>query len=218
MTSFLRTAATAAFTFAAFAAIPAQAATLIGDSITADYRFSNIDATGYPEVVTPSATFTVGAGIEATGNVDGSNEQSFDFDATSLTLTVLDSVGWTSASFNGWVFINNSKNYDPITSVTGIDAGRVSIYQNNKLAINWQGLGYQGGEVIVVNFGPGGAVPEPATWASAWSASPCAAAKRSPPERRACWNRKGRGASPGLFRYPGASTSPGLGPMGSETP
>ena len=158
---FFRSAAAAALAVGTLA-MPAGAATLIGDSITAAYYFPNQASVYGGFGVSPTATFTVGAGIEATGTVDGSLQQTFDFAASSLTLTYNNVASWTATDFNGWGFTNNSKAYDAITSVTGIDPARVTI-TGNTLFVNWQGLSYAAGNQIVVNFGAG-AIPEPASW------------------------------------------------------
>lgn len=156
-----RSAAAAALVVGTLA-MPASAATLIGDSITAAYYFPNQASVYGGFTVSPTAAFTVGAGIEATGTVDGGLQQTFDFAASSLTLTYLNSAGWTATEFNGWGFTNNSKSYDAIASVTGIDPARVTI-AGNTLFVNWQGLSFQPGNQIVVEFAAG-AIPEPASW------------------------------------------------------
>ena len=158
---FIRSAAAAALVAGALA-MPAGAATLIGDSITAVYYFPNQASVYGGFSVSPSPTFTVDAGSEATGTVDGGLQQVFDFGASNFTLTLNNNVSWTATTFNGWGFTNNSNAFGSISSVTGIDPTRVTI-TGNTLFVNWQGLDYQSGNQIVVEFGAG-AIPEPASW------------------------------------------------------
>lgn len=152
-----RSAAVAALAIGTLA-MPANA-TLIGDSITAGYYFPDT-ATLYGNFsVSPSPTFTVVAGTDATGTIDGF-QQTFDFGASSFTLTFVSSVGFGGTAFNGWQFINNSKPFGAISSVTGIDPARVTT-SGNTLFVNWQGISFQGNDAITVNFG---VVPEPSSW------------------------------------------------------
>lgn len=138
----------------------ANAASLIGDSITSAYYFPTASTVYGNFTVSPSPTFTVGAGTEASALVDGFINQTFDFDANSLTVTLLSNVTWTSAVFNGWQFVNNSNVFDAISSVTGIDPSRVSV-SGNTLSVNWESLAFTPESQIVINFG---VVPEPASW------------------------------------------------------
>ncbi len=152
-----RSAAAAALAIGTLA-MPANA-TLIGDSITAGYFFPN-SVTVYSNFsVSPSPTFTVVAGTDATGTIEGF-QQSFDFGASSFTMTVLGGVGFNTASFSGWQFLNNTKAFGAISSVTGIDPSRVTT-SGNTLLVNWQGLSFQTNDAITVNFG---VVPEPSSW------------------------------------------------------
>jgi hypothetical protein len=157
-TFFLRSAAAAAM--AGVLAMPAGAATLIGNSITAAYYFPDLASVYGNFSVSPSATFIVGAGVEATGTVDGSLQQTFDFAASSLTMTLNNDVTWSNASYNGWQFVNNSAAFGAISSVTGIDPSRVSV-TGNTLNVNWQGITFSTNDAITVNFG---VVPEPSSW------------------------------------------------------
>lgn len=160
--SMLFRSATAALLFAGTLAMPTSAATLLGDFITASYLFPNADSVFTDTAfVSPSPTFTVVAGPEATGTVDFSS-QTFDFEASSFTLTLLNDVFFTPADFNGWQFVNNSKAFDAITSVTGIDPTRVTT-SDNTLRINWQNIAFRANDVITVDFGAS-VVPEPASW------------------------------------------------------
>lgn len=157
----LRSAAAVAALAVAVVAAPSNAASLIGDSITATYYFPDKSNVYGNYSVSPSDTFTVGAGTEATGVVDGAAFTDFDFAATSLTMNLTSSASYNTASFNGWKFINNSKNFDRVTSVFGLQESYVAVVRNT-LSVNWQGLNWSAGDKIVINFAT---VPEPATWA-----------------------------------------------------
>ena len=155
----LKSAVIAGAAVAAATANPAAAASLVGDSITATYYFPDLATVYGGYTVTPNPTFTVGSGVEATGSIDG-NPGDFDFAANSFTLTLGSTVGFSTAAFNGWQFVDNSHAFGSVVSVTGIDASRVTT-AGNTLSINWNGVSFNNGDAIVVNFG---VVPEPASW------------------------------------------------------
>jgi len=138
-------------------------ASLIGNTIKAEYNFPSLGGVYGGFSVSPSDTFVVGAGDEGTAFVDGL-PYTIDFDADSLTLT-LPSVGFSGGSFNGTVFSQILGDLFPsISSVTGVPFANV-ISTGTQLSVNWQGQSFNEGDKVVVNFGDAGVVPEPATWA-----------------------------------------------------
>lgn len=120
---------------AAVSAVPAQAATLLGDVVTIGYLFPTI-STAYSGFSTLPATVTVADGSSDRVTVRSGPTRYFtvNIDANSITLTFLDSYSFTNASFNGIVIsgidealAGISQTGAPLGSVT---AGSHSIYFN----------------------------------------------------------------------------------------
>jgi PEP-CTERM motif len=145
---------------------------LEGQSFIGSYRTPTIDTPYALATVAPSS-FVVGAGVEAIANVEGVTFVSIDFSATSLSLllnTSLAQPAWGAVAFNGLVFDLTSPgalgitgvSVDALTTMPGFDSNRVHV-SGNRIAIDWNGLGYVDGTRVVVDFAT--AVPEPATCA-----------------------------------------------------
>lgn len=142
-------------------------ADLMGDVISAQYFFLAFDISnscGAPSGPCFSVDpFTVGPGVESFGHF---NNFLIDFSGNDLTMTFNgDSNGYTAASFNGPVFTVVSGNpFDPISSVSGIPFADVSEVAG-KLEINLQGLTFDDGAKIIVDFATvsGPATPLPAS-------------------------------------------------------
>jgi hypothetical protein len=114
----------------------------------------------YPDAVWTPSGFTVGAGQETDGLVEGVTHILTDFydNALVLTLTtVLPSPTWNAAVFNGPVFTSlaglgiSSASVDVATTMVGFDASRVS-FTETAIRINWQGLSYSDGTTVAINF------------------------------------------------------------------
>lgn len=153
-----------------------QAGPLTGDNMSAYFAQPN-DGTPYSGLCGYAATgcfspdnFTVAAGIETYFIFCcGSNLAAIDFSDDSLTITWVASVGGNYATaFQGFVFTDATSAFDPILSVSGLNASWVTV-SGNKLDVNLgpgQAWGFQPGDQIVVTFGSGtGNVPEPGTLA-----------------------------------------------------
>ena len=126
-----------------------QAATLVGNSISAEYDFPDL-GTPLSVVYTPS-TFTVGSGIETTLAISAS-QPTFDFSTDQLVITFVGGLGLNPGTFNGPVFTVLSGNPFPaIDTVSGILASDV-FETGGKLALNWQSLSFTDGSQIVVTF------------------------------------------------------------------
>ncbi len=150
---------------------PATAsAGLLGQEFTAGYYFPDSNTQYAFGNFTP-ATFTVGAGIETNGDVEGVTFLPVDFTDTSLTVvlnTILSSPTWNVVPFNGVIFTATlphgiaSASVDPATTMVGFDYARLS-FDANRILLNWNGLSYVDGQQVRVNFtfGPD-VVPEPA--------------------------------------------------------
>jgi hypothetical protein len=149
-------------------------ADLLGQDLSAGYYFPNLGHKYGGASFSPS-TFTVGAGVETVGNVEGVTSLITDFDASSLTITFrtqLDNPTWSNASFNGVMFKDlsgtglklASATVDGSTTMGGFDNSHVS-FTSGALMLDWHGLNYHNGEQVKLNFEfVGQPVPEAATF------------------------------------------------------
>ena len=163
------TAATLALGVAT-AAIPTTAeAELIGKQLNAVYYVPDT-STPYANASFAPPNFTVGAGQETVGDVEGVTQLLVDFTDNGLTITLQTSLStptWNGAAFNGIIFTSPGPlgiagaTADPSTTMTGFDDSRVSV-NADQILINWNGLSYVNGTVVKVDFA---SVPEPATMA-----------------------------------------------------
>ena len=139
----------AAVLTAVLANATANAATLTGDVITAEYDQPTVGSNKCTTICFNPITFTVGIGIESSGHA---GSEFIDFSDHALTITFLQRSNFASFIFNGFVFSVLSGNpFDPVASVSGIDSSRVT-EPNGQLAINLQGLAFDAGARIVVAF------------------------------------------------------------------
>jgi len=152
-------------------AIGSANAGFIGRDLDATYYHPDASTLYNAAVFTPQS-FTVGAGIETVGDVEGVTFLSVDFDDNTLTIilnTVLASPTWNVVDFNGIIFKllsagtldGTSASTDASTTMAGFDDSRVT-FTGNTLGINWNGLNYIDGTLVKINFRTV-AVPEPGT-------------------------------------------------------
>jgi hypothetical protein len=146
-------------------------ASLLGQGFTASYRLPDL-GTVYGSASWSPASFTVGAGVETVGDVEGVTDIVVDFSASSLGLvltTTHPGPTWSSASFNGPIFAAAGPlgiigaTVNAATTLAGFDASRVS-FTSTEIRIDWNGLSYGTGSTVVVDFAFA-TVPEPATLA-----------------------------------------------------
>ena len=141
----------------------AYAATgLSGDTISATYNYPTLGNVCCGDIQYSNPSFVVSGGVETTLTAAGV-PYAIDFEADSLTITEGTRTFNSGSAFNGPVFIDVTGGFGHIQSVSGLDAALVAI-QGNQLQINWGGVPLQSGQQIVVRFGFGSGVPEPATW------------------------------------------------------
>ncbi|MCO6419520.1 PEP-CTERM sorting domain-containing protein [Siccirubricoccus sp. KC 17139] len=142
------------------------AASLLGQQMTAGYRYPELGTT-YPSTVWSPAGFTIGAGVETVGLVENVTSISVDFAANRLTLllaTTLPAPTWGSVDFNGPVFTAAAPlgiigaTVNAATTLAGFDVSRISV-TGTEVRIDWAGLSYVDGTRLVVDFQ---LVPEPA--------------------------------------------------------
>lgn len=152
--------------------VSANAAVLLGSTVTEEYRFPELLAP-YPFAEYLPQTFVVGAGQESSIIVDDVTTFNVDFGDTSLLLnvdTVLTNPTWTSSNFNGIVF--SSSNFSQLsgvglnssTNLSGFDLSRVTL-TGDQLRLNFAGLSYDTNTIVGLDFSANQAVPEPSTWA-----------------------------------------------------
>lgn len=145
----------------------------IGRELSAEYFYTDLATSYGPAIETPS-TFVVGIGVETIVRVEGVTSIASDFSDSSLQFefsTSLSSPTWGGALFNGLVFnvVGGaplsliSASIDPNSTLAGFDSSRIT-FSNSQVAINWQGLSYNTGTILRINFESTEAqVPEPAT-------------------------------------------------------
>ncbi len=154
---------------------PVAKADFMGADLSATYRFPDL-GTVYGFATWSPPSFTVGAGTETVGDVEGVTFISTDFTDTALTLvfsTVLSSPTWNATAFNGPVFTAAaplgivSASLNAATTMAGFTADRVS-FTDTEVRVDWNGLSYVNGTVVAVDFtflrDPVG-VPEPGSLA-----------------------------------------------------
>lgn len=153
--------ASAAMLAFAFSTVPADAATLLGQTLKAGWRLPNESSPFAFGFSTPGSIFTVGNGVEGEAQLSAIRFL-VDFSDHSATFTFLTNALFSTYAFNGIVFDQqNGGQFTDIESITGIAANRVSD-TGSRLAINFAGAKFNAGDKVVVNFATG--VPEPATW------------------------------------------------------
>jgi hypothetical protein len=148
----------------------------IGAQMTASYYFPDSSSPYASAAFTPPS-FTVGAGQETVGDIEGVTNLLVDFSDDALSIafdTILGNPTWNGADFNGIIFTAtnpldiSSAIVDASTTMAGFDNFRIS-YTDHQILLNWQGLSYIDGTVVNINFTSGlpqtGSVPEPGTLA-----------------------------------------------------
>ncbi|MDB5397909.1 MAG: hypothetical protein JWM91_5415 [Rhodospirillales bacterium] len=136
----------------------------IGDTVGVQYFFPTLSSS-----VSATGTQTVFAGgTQFVGVLNGS----FDLGVTDTTITVNNfsqSSSWTSAAFNGFVLTDYTHQLpttftlDPATTMAGLTNANLAVL-GNALYLNWQGLSFTPGTVVVLNSTVA-SVPEPASLA-----------------------------------------------------
>jgi hypothetical protein len=148
----------------------------IGMQMSAGYYYPNAGS-AYASASFSPAVFTVGAGQETVGDVEGVTNLLVDFSDDTLSIvfdTILANPTWTAASYNGIIFTATSPlditsaMVGASTTMSGFDNFRVS-YTDHQILLNWQGLSYIDGTTVNINFTSAlpqnGSVPEPGTLA-----------------------------------------------------
>jgi hypothetical protein len=151
------------------------AASLLGQGFTLSYRIPDLSSI-YDQASWSPASFTVGAGVETVGDVEGVTSITVDVSASALSLvlaTTLTNPTWNAAGFNGVVFSAAGPlgiigaTVNAATTMAGFDAGRLS-FTGTEIRIDWNGLGYTTGTTVMVDFTFATVpvpVPEPASLA-----------------------------------------------------
>lgn len=155
-----RAAAAAALLAALAVTTPASANTLIGKQFTVGYYYP--DASSLYGSVMPSnpvGPFTVGAGAEASIDVENLLRIGIDVGANTVDISFqligeADALAWASAAFNGLIFTlqSGTLGFDgiivtPRAAMPGFDTSRAGI-SATQITFNWQGLSYSAGNGV----------------------------------------------------------------------
>ena len=147
------------------AAPMAQAATLDGLTLSAEYFFPNLD-TSYPFVTpNPSGSFVVGPGVEASLDVEGVTTIWLDFSGNTLTVlfdTILASPTWTNSPFNGLSITLESPGHFTSFAQIGDPGIKDASFTADTLFINWAGLSYNSDTKLTFAIDHAAPVPLPA--------------------------------------------------------
>lgn len=146
--------------FAALGVSQAASASLLGDSITAEYYFPNLSSP-YPPARTETVTSS-GAQYLAFGG------GYFDLIITPTQIIADNFDGsdtFSDEPFNGFVLTDNTKPFDPVsvdalTNMSGFGAANITV-SGNQLFLNWSGLPYTPTTKVVLDVGSISAVPLP---------------------------------------------------------
>lgn len=138
------------------AAPMAQAATLDGTTLSAEYFYPDLDAS-YPSASpNPTGPLVVGPGLDAGLNVEGVTTISLDFSGNALTVlfsTILSSPTWNDATFNGLVITLLSPGNFTAFAQTGGTAIKAISFDADSLFINWAGLSYDSATQLTFDIG-----------------------------------------------------------------
>lgn len=151
---------------------PTARAGFLGAEFDAAYYYQD-PSTPYPGATFSNPTFTVGAGVETTLDIENLTNMSVDFTGDTLTILYLSTTAnpptWGVNPVNGPIFtLTPSSSPSSLgiagfsvagTTLPGFDASRVT-FNDTQISINWGGLTYAAEEKIVVEFT---FVPEPAS-------------------------------------------------------
>lgn len=132
---------------------------LLGDTLTASYRYPDLAET-YNQAIWTPPSFTVRAGEETTASIEDVTQIHIDFTDATLVVTlhtVLSAPTWNASTFNGPVFVTDRPlaihaiSIDPSTTMSGFDASRVWL-TDTEIAVNWAGLPYTDGTNVIIDF------------------------------------------------------------------
>jgi hypothetical protein len=147
------------------AASAVSAATLDGASFQVDYLYPDTGSV-YGGANGPIAG-TVGAGVDATINVEGVTDIALDFDGLSLDVTlttVLSNPTWTGAPFNGLriSFTDLPSDFTAFSLVDSSFGPITTSFSGTDLFINWNGASYVNGSNAAFAMDLAAPVPVPA--------------------------------------------------------
>jgi hypothetical protein len=160
----LKYAGAAVIALAALAAPEARAATLDGMTLSAVYLYPDA-GTVYSDAI-ETGPFTVGAGVDASIDVEGVTDILLDFAANALTVTFntkLTNPTWVNSSFNGLqLSLLSGTAFTGFSHTGGSIAPFGTSFDASNLFITWPGVSYVDGSTM--NFDVAVApVPLPAT-------------------------------------------------------
>ena len=151
-----RAAAAAALLAALAVTTPASANTLIGKQFTVGYYYPNTSSLYGSAAPNPAGPFTVGAGAEASIDVENLLRIGIDVGASTVDISFqligdADALAWANAAFNGLILTlqSGTLGFDgiivtPQAAMPGFDSSRAGI-SATQITFNWQGLPYSAG-------------------------------------------------------------------------
>lgn len=141
----------------------AQAATLDGLTLSADYRLPDAE-TAYPSA-TSTGPFVVGAGVDGVISIEDVTNISLDFSGNSLAIllnTTLSSPTWGDMAFNGLRIALGSAGSFTSFAQTSSSIGPVTTsFDSDELFIDWGGHGYVDGSTLTFDIGYEAPAPAP---------------------------------------------------------
>lgn len=133
----------------------AQAATLDGVTLSAEFRYPDISSVY--GLANPIGPFVVGAGPEGTILVEDVTTLTLDFSGNSLEIlmnTVLPSPTWTDTPFNGLRISLGSGGSFTSFAMTGSTIGAIEgAFTASELFIDWGGRSYVDGSRLTFHIG-----------------------------------------------------------------
>ena len=160
----LKYAGAAVVALAALAAPEARAATLDGMTLSAVYLYPDV-GTVYSDA-TETGPFTVGAGVDASIDVEGVTDILLDFASNALTVTfntTLTNPTWVNSSFNGLqISLLSGAAFTGFSHTGGSISPFGTSFDGGNLFISWPGVSYVDGSTMSFDVAVA-PVPLPAT-------------------------------------------------------
>lgn len=141
----------------------AQAATLDGATLSAEYRYPDA-ATVYP-LASETGPFVVGAGVEGTIDVEGVTWISLDFSGNTLAVvlnTVLPTPTWEDTAFNGIrIALGSGGSFTSFSATSSTIGPVMTSFDADELFFDWGGKSYTDGSTLTFDVGYAAPAPVP---------------------------------------------------------
>lgn len=141
----------------------AQAATLDGTALLAEYRYPDISSVYAGAIST--GPFVVGAGLDAAILVDDVTLLTLDFSGNSLEImmrTILPLPIWTESPFNGLrIALGSGGSFTSFAGTSSTIGAVATSFTASELFINWSGRIYEDGSRLAFDIGYDAPAPVP---------------------------------------------------------